>query len=73
MIKLLFKCSNHLKPFAIVTNKTLKVGDVVKIKGHRYYINCEPGMTTPRGKKIKHYFCLPIDPFSKEEVTNTIR
>ena len=52
-MQLLFRTWNHIIPLAIVTNKTLKQGDVVQIKNQNYYINCEPNTISASGKKIR--------------------
>lgn len=54
-MQLLFKTWNRIIPLAIVTNKTLKQGDVVQIKNQNYYINCEPNTISASGKKIRFF------------------
>ena len=65
-MNLLFKTWRRIIPLAIVTNKTLKRGDVVEIKGKKYYISCQPG-----DMNGKFYFC--VDAHMSTNVTNTVR
>lgn len=69
-MQLLFRTRNHIIPLAIVTNKTLKIGDVVEIKGQKYYVNCEPKTVSPSGKKIRFYYCVKTT--KDTEVTNKV-
>ncbi len=70
-MQLLFRTWNHFIPLAIVINKTLKQGDIVEIRGRKYYINCEPNGISPSGKRHKFYYCVGV---SEEcNVTNTVR
>ena len=68
-MQLLFRTWNHFIPLVIVTNKTLKRGDIVKVRGEKYYVNCEPGTITPSGKRCKFYYCTGAH--STSTVTNT--
>jgi hypothetical protein len=70
IMQLLFRTWNHIIPLAIVTNKTLKIGDVVEIKGQKYYVNCEPKTVSPSGKKIRFYYCVKAT--KDAEVTNKV-
>ena len=70
-MQLLFRTWNKIIPLAIVTNKTLKQGDVVEIKGNKYYINCEPNTITPRGKRCRFYYCVKAS--NEWNVTNNVR
>lgn len=67
-MQLLFRTWNHI--IAIVTNKTLKIGDVVEIKGQKYYVNCQPKTVSPSGKKIRFYYCVRT--IKDAEVTNKV-
>ena len=69
-MQLLFRTWNHFIPLAIVKNKTLKQGDVVEIKGDKYYINCDPYSIRPNGKKCRFYYCIRA--LRESTVTNTI-
>lgn len=69
-MQLLFRTWNHIIPLAIVTNKTLKIGDVVEIKGQKYYVNCEPKTVSPSGKKIRFYYCVRAE--EGMETTNKV-
>lgn len=69
-MQLLFRTWNHIIPLAIVTNKTLKIGDVIEFKGQKYYVNCEPKTTSPSGKKIRFYYCIRTT--EDAEVTNKV-
>ena len=57
-MQLLFRTWNHVIPLAIVTNKKLKIGDVVEVKGQKYYVNCQPKTVSLSGKKIRFYYCV---------------
>lgn len=70
-MQLLFSTWNHFIPLAIVTNKTLKQGDIVEIKGNKYYINCDPNTIRPNGKRCRFYYC--IGAINGWEITNTVR
>lgn len=70
-MQLLYRTWNHIIPIAIVTNKTLTQGDIVEIKGDKYYINCEPNTITPRGKRCRFYYCIKAS--KEQDITNTIR
>lgn len=70
-MQLLFGTWNKYIPLAIVTNKRLQRGDVVEIKGNKYYINCEPYTLRPNGKRCKFYHCVKA--VKECKVTNTIR
>ena len=69
-MQLLFRTWNKIIPLAIVTNKTLKQGDVVEIKGNKYYINCEPNTITPRGKRCRFYYCVKAS--NEWNITNNV-
>lgn len=69
-MKLLFRTWNHIIPLAIVTNKNLKQGDVVEIKGQKYFINLQPDSITVSGKKARYYYCVRTT--EDAEVTNKI-
>lgn len=69
-MQLLFGTWNHWIPLAIVTNSTLKQGDIVQIKDKKYYINLVPGCKRWNGKKAKFYFCVGV--IDTAEVTNTV-
>ena len=69
-MQLLFRTWNHIIPLAVVTNKTLKIGDVVEIRGQKYYVNCRPKTISPSGKKIRFYYCIRST--KDVEVTNTV-
>lgn len=70
-MQLLFRTWNKIIPLAIVTNKTLKQGDVVEIKGNKYYINCEPNTIIPRGKRCRFYYCVKAS--NEWNITNNVR
>lgn len=70
-MQLLFRTCNHIIPLAIVTNKTLKQGDVVQIKNQNYYINCEPNTISASGKKIRFFYCVRATKDWK--ITNTVK
>lgn len=38
-MQFLFRTWNHVIPLAIVTNKQLKIGDVVEVKGQKLFMN----------------------------------
>ena len=57
-MQLLYGVWNHIIPIAIVKNKTLKIGDIVEVRGKKYYINCQPKTISPSGKKIRFYYCV---------------
>ena len=46
-MQLLFRTWNHIIPLTVVTNKTLKIGDVVEVRGQKYYVNCQPKTISP--------------------------
>lgn len=69
-MQLLFGTWNQIIPLAIVTNKTLKVGDIVKVRGQKYYVNCQPKTFSASGKKIRFYYCVKTT--DDAEVTNTV-
>lgn len=69
-MQLLFRTWNHIIPLAIVRNKDLMVGDVVEVRGEKYYINCAPGVYTPSKHKCKFYYCVRADENAK--VTNKV-
>ena len=56
-MNLLFR-TNSLFPLAIVRNKSLNIGDIIQIRGHKYYINCAPDTISPTGKKYRFYYCV---------------
>lgn len=64
-MQFLFRTWNHVIPLAIVKNKTLKMGDVVGVRGQKYYVNCQPG------KEHKFFYCVRT--VNEAEVTNSIR
>lgn len=68
-MNLLFTTYNNIIPLAIVRNKTLKIGDVVEVRGRKYYINCEPNTITPTGRRSKFYYCVMAEGV---EITNTL-
>lgn len=70
IMQLLFRTWNHIIPLTVVTNKTLKIGDVVEIRGQKYYVNCQPKTISPSGKKIRFYYCIRTT--KDAEVTNTV-
>lgn len=70
-MQLLFGTWNHFIPLAIVKNKSLKVGDIIEVRKHKYYVNCEPGMISPSGKKIRFYYCVCTN--ENAEVTNSLK
>lgn len=67
---LLFTTYNRMIPLAVVRNKTLKMGDIVKIRGRTYYINCQPGTITPTGKRCKFYYCVRTE---GTKITNAVK
>ena len=69
-MQLLFGTWNHIIPLAIVKNRTLKVGDIVEVRGQKYYINCQPKTVSPSGKKIRFYYCVKT--IKDAKVTNSI-
>ena len=69
-MQLLFRVWNHIIPLSIVSNKKLKVGDIVEVRGQKYYINCQPKTVSPSGKKIRFYYCVKT--VNDAEVTNSI-
>ncbi len=69
-MQLLFRTWNHIVPLAVVTNKTLKIGDVVEVRNQKYYVNCQPKATSPSGKKIRFYYCVRTT--EDAEVTNKV-
>lgn len=69
-MQLLFRTWNHIIPLAIVTNKTLKIGDVVEVRGQKYYVNCQPKTVSPSGEKIRFYYCVRV--IEDAEVTNKV-
>ncbi len=69
-MQLLFGTWNHIIPLAVVTNKTLKIGDVVELRGQKYYVNCQPKTTSPFGEKIRFYYCVRTT--EDAEVTNKV-
>lgn len=69
-MQLLFRTWNHIIPLAIVTNKTLKVGDIVEVGNQKYYVNCQPNTISPSGKRIRFYYCVRV--INEAEVTNTV-
>ena len=70
IMQLLFRTWNHIIPLTVVTNKTLKIGDVVEVRGQKYYVNCQPKTISPSGKKIRFYYCIRTT--KDAEVTNTV-
>ena len=70
-MQLLFRTWNHFIPLSIVTNKTLKIGDIVEVKGQKYYVNCQPNTISPSGKKIRFYYCVRV--IETAEITNTVK
>jgi len=69
-MQLLFRTWNKIIPLAIITNKDLKQGDVVEIKGQKYFINLQPKSTTASGKKVRFYYCVKTT--KDAEVTNKV-
>ena len=69
-MQLLFRTWNHIIPLTVITNKTLKIGDVVEVRGQKYYVNCQPKTISPSGKKIRFYYCIRTT--KDAEVTNTV-
>lgn len=70
-MNLLFRTYNKIIPLAVVSNKTLKVGDIVEIHKKKYYINCEPNTISPSGKKNKFYYCVKTT--ENAVVTNKVK
>lgn len=68
-MNLLFR-TYSLLPLAIVRNKSLNIGDIIQIRGYKYYINCAPNTISPTGKKCKFYHC--VQAIDNCKVTNTI-
>lgn len=70
-MQLLFRTWNHIIPLAIVSNKTLRQGDVVKIKNQNYYINCKPNTISASGKRIRFFYCIRAT--NDWKITNTVK